>query len=288
MGTDAPVSDDASIVWSGAPTRLDRALREAFPQWGRADVDAAISTRRVRVNTKTVWMSSWKVAHGDRVSVHLPPAPKPMGPEAFDADWLLADEGEYLVLNKPEGLRSEATRASDNTPNLLSLLRAAKGEELVLAHRLDRDTSGLIVATRPGPIRAQLNTLFSTHSIQKGYVAIVRTPNDFAAAGTIDCFVAPDSNRKDMMRVVERGGKRAVTDYEIIDDAHGAIRVALSPRTGRTHQLRVHCALLGGPILGDAIYGPPLPGDRGRLHLHAETLNIPLFTVRSYCAPAPF
>ncbi len=279
-------SDNVSVVWRGATSRLDRAIRDSFPQWGRAAVDAAIATRRVRVNSRTVWMSSWKVEPGDRLSIHAPPDAKPSGPVEFDSRWLLADEGEYLVLDKPAGLRSEATRSSDTTPNLLSLLQAFAGSDLVLAHRLDRDTSGLILATRPGPVRSRLNKLFSEHSIQKRYVALVQTPNRFLPTGTIDCFVAPSPKRKDTMCVVDRGGKRAITDYRVLADSGGHHRLELAPRTGRMHQLRVQCAFLGGPILGDDIYGSR--GDAVRLHLHAEALMVPLDTPRNYVSPTPF
>jgi RluA family pseudouridine synthase len=283
----ASKNNDARLDWGGSSCRLDRALRTGFPEWARADVDAAISARRVHVNGRVVWMSSWKVESGDQIVVQQPPHPKPVGPSEFDAAWIVADEGEYVVLNKPEGLRSEATRTNDTTPNLLSLLQAAVDDDLVLAHRLDRDTSGLLIATRRGPIRAQLDAMFSTHTIVKRYVAIIGAPNRFAKAGTIDSLVAPDPKRKDMMRVVERGGKRAITDYEVVADSGDTVRVNLWPRTGRTHQLRVHCASLGGPIVGDRIYGPNSTG--GRLMLHAESLEIPLLgDMRSYLAPTPF
>lgn len=285
---DAPTHNDATVVWRGGTCRLDRALRLSFPEWGRSAVDEVISTRRVRVNSKIVWMSSWKVVPGDLVTVHRPPSAKPTGATTFDAAWLVADEGEYLVLDKPAGLRSEATRSGDTTPNLLSLLRNVFGDDVVLAHRLDRDTSGLILATRPGPIRARLNELFSTHTIEKRYVALVHSPNDFSDKhGTIDCLLAPEANRKDRMRVVDHGGKRAITDYEVVGQTDDGIRVSLFPRTGRTHQLRVQCALLGGPILGDVIYGPD-GGGYGRLHLHADALTVPIGGVRHYSSPAPF
>jgi RluA family pseudouridine synthase len=264
-----------------------------FPEWARADVDAAISARRVHVNGRIVWMSSWKVESGDRIVIQQPPQPKPTGPSEFDATWIVADEGEYVVLNKPEGLRSEQTRANDTTPNLLSLVQEAVGDELVLAHRLDRDTSGLIIATRPGPIRAQFDAMFSTHTITKKYVAIAATPNRFERSGTIDSLIAPDPKRKDTMRIVERGGKRAVTDYQVVADLGDAVRVDLWPRTGRTHQLRVHCASLGGPIMGDRIYGRgrSVVDAASRLMLHAQSLTIPLpghGTPRSYVARTPF
>jgi RluA family pseudouridine synthase len=279
--------DDLAFPWNAPTARLDRAIRTSFPEWARADIDAAIAGRRVRVNSRIVWMSSWKVERGDRIIVHDPPRAKASGASAFDPSWVIADEGSYLVVNKPEGLRSEPTRTDDVTPNLLTHLKSAIDSTLVLAHRLDRDTSGLIVATRPGPIRAQFDTMFSTHTIKKLYVAIIHAPNRFEASGSIDALIAPDAKRKDTMRIVERGGKRALTDYETLSGEHTTTRLHLWPRTGRTHQLRVHCAHLGGPILGDRIYGSDADINP-RLMLHAESLTIPLAEIRTYVAPAPF
>jgi RluA family pseudouridine synthase len=279
--------DEVVFPWNAPTARLDRAIRTSFPEWARADVDNAIASRRVRVNSRIVWMSSWKVERGDRITVHNPPQAKPSGASAFDPAWVLADEGAYLVINKPEGLRSEPTRADDVTPNLLAYLKSAIDKTLVLAHRLDRDTSGLIIATRPGPIRAEFDQMFSTHIIEKRYVGIVHAPNRFDASGSIDALIAPDPKRKDTMRVVDRGGKRSLTDYETVGRETGETRLHLWPRTGRTHQLRVHCAHLGGPIHGDRIYGPDAD-PKIRLMLHAESLAIPFAVPKSYVAPAPF
>lgn len=237
-------------------------------------------------------MSSWKVERGDRIEIHLPPDPKEAGPESFDARWVVADEGSYLVVDKPEGLRPEPTQRNDTTPNLLSMMKTAFGSEIVLAHRLDRDTSGLIIATRPGTIRAQLDEMFRTHTIEKRYEAIVTAPNDLSPSGTIDSLLAPDQDRRDKQCVVERGGKRAITEYEVFQGpapaaaTTGQQRVRLWPRTGRTHQLRVHCASAGAPILGDRLYGEHASAPR--LLLHATELQLPLGTGRCYTSPVPF
>jgi RluA family pseudouridine synthase len=252
--------------------RLDRAMRRLFPQWPRAEIEAAIGQRRVKINGRTVWMSSWEVVRGDRIDVSDPPADKAAGPTEFDPSWLVEDLGDLLVVDKPAGLRSEAVRAADPTANLLALARVAYGDDLVLAHRLDRDTSGLVLLTRPGAVRTALATAFSTHTVEKRYVAVVRAPNDLEDQGVIRTRLAKHPKRADHMVVVERGGDLAMTRYRVVDLRAKSARVDLWPETGRTHQLRVHCASMNAPIVGDVIYGA---AEEPRLLLHATELNLP-------------
>ncbi len=274
--------------------RLDKAMRKLFPQWSRAAVDLAIGQRRVRINNRVVWMSSWEVVKGDRIDVDEPPVDKASGPTEFDPRWLISDEGDLLVVDKPAGLRSEPVRATDATSNLLTLAQDAYGEELVLAHRLDRDTSGLVLLTRPGAVRKAIAAAFSAHTIEKRYVAVVRAPNDLADEGTIRTRIAKDPKRADHMLVVEKGGDLATTKYAVVDRGAASDRVDLWPHTGRTHQLRVHCAYMAAPIIGDPIYssdsGPSLAP---RLLLHATELTLPPLAevptlIGKYSSPAPF
>ena len=249
------------FVHQGDPRRLDRTLRTAFPAWGRSGVGSAIAAGRVRVNDRPTWMASWMVEPGDHVVVRSPPAEKPIAAANFDAAWLLADEGELVVLDKPAGLRSEPGRDPE-APSLLSLAILEFGD-LALAHRLDRDTSGVIVLTRPGPVRARLDAAFKRHDLTKTYAARVTAPHLLRTIGRIDTYLEADPQRRDRVRVVEKGGRRAVTDVTVgADDL-----VMLSPITGRTHQLRVHTAHVGTPILGDRLYGNA--GSAPRLMLHA-------------------
>lgn len=254
------------------PLRLDRVLRDQFPLWGRHAVQRLITAGNVRLNGRVVWLASWEVSNGDRLTIASPPAPKTPPPATFDDAWIIAQEPELIAINKPAGLLCEPKRFSQ-TPNLLELANARFGP-MVLFHRLDRDTSGIVLLTRPGEINKYLDTAFKSHTVRKEYLAVVATPNQLAPSGVIDVRLGPDPERRDRMRVVQRGGQRAVTRYVIESELKGKQRVRLWPQTGRTHQLRVHLAHLGAPIVGDRLYGPRPEQDQ-RLLLHAERLELP-------------
>lgn len=276
------------FVVSGQPDaqRLDRFLRARYPQSGRQAIQQLIAGRQVQVNGRTVWLASWNVANGDTITVLAAPAPLPPQPQRFDMSWLIADEGDLLAVNKPAGLLSEPKRGLDR-PSLLQLASAHFGP-LTLFHRLDRDTSGVLLLTRGGEINALLSTAFQESLVTKEYVAVVAAPNRLDASGVIDARLQPSRQRRDQMEVAAKGGQRAITRYSVI--AAGAERawVRLFPETGRTHQLRVHLAHLGAPILGDRLYG--VAESAPRLMLHSQVINLPaaLFgATRHFVAPLP-
>ena len=268
--------------------RLDRLLRNRFPEWGRQAVQQLISGNQVRVNGKTVWLASWKVRGEDTIELLTVPEARPTPPQQFDNRWLLAQEDDLIVVNKPAGLLAEAPRFRDAI-NLLDLARTEFGE-LILFHRLDRDTSGVMLLTRPGAVNQYLDRAFKTHQIQKTYLAVVATPNRLQPQGTINARLDKHPQRRDMTCVVDRGGKHAITDYRIVAENRPQRQqlIELHPRTGRTHQLRVHLAHLGAPILGDRLYGNRESAER--LLLHAQRLVLPAleeYAERVYVAPLP-
>lgn len=288
MAQESPINLTLSRLQE--PTRLDKALREHFPEWGRKAVQQIITGRQVKVNGRTVWLCSWQVQNGDRVEVLTQPKAKPTPPPIWDERWLIQEEADLMAVNKPEGLLVE-TPPHRYAINLLELAQARFGP-LVLFHRLDRDTSGVILLSRPGPVNVYLDWAFQERLVKKEYVAVVAAPNRLAAAGAIDAYLGPHPQRREMMAVVERGGKHAVTDYRVLPfpGAGGADAqaVQLWPRTGRTHQLRVHLAYMGAPILGDRLYGDPESAPR--LLLHARRLDLPAgqgYPERSFSAPVP-
>lgn len=271
--------DEVRHVTSGGPERLDRVLRNAYPTWGRVAVDGAISGRTVSVNGRTTFLASWQVQVGDEIVVKQPPIDKLAGPDLFDIAWLIADDDDVVVVDKPSGLRSEPG-SGGGTDNLLGLAQVRFGD-VVLAHRLDRDTSGVLVLTRPGAVRAQLDAEFKAQQTEKEYVAVVAdtTPlGPVGFTGTFDSRLDRDPRRNDRMLVVAKGGQHARTDYEVRTDG----LVVLRPHTGRTHQLRVHLAHAGAPILGDVLYGRKDNADR--LLLHARRFAA---LGRSWEAPVP-
>lgn len=268
-------------------TRLDRVLRDQFPNWGRQAVQQTISAQKVRLNGRVMRLSSWEVRNGDRIEVQDPPGEKPAATLAFDPQWIIAETPEFIVVNKPAGLLSEGTRFS-GTPGLLELAKKHYGD-LHLFHRLDRDTSGLVLLTRPGEINKVLDEVFKGRTVLKQYMAVVNAPNSLAASGVIEVRIGPHPDRRDKMAIVPRGGQSAVTRYEVVEEQKGRQLVRLWPETGRTHQLRVHLAYLGAPILGDRLYGGGVK-EHPRLLLHAQKLELPSelgFAERSFAAPLP-
>lgn len=267
--------------------RLDKALRAAFPSWARRDVDEAISSRRVAVNGRTVWLGSWQVEPGDELVVLDPPSAKPVFTAIWDDGWLVHVDENLVVVNKPSGLRSEPRRAGDADASLLTIC-AQKFGALTLAHRLDRDTSGLVVLARTTAARRTLDAAFKEHAMAKHYVAVVGAHTELADEGTIDERLAPDPRRRDAMVVVERGGDSARTRYRVRVRDGRRVLLDLWPETGRTHQLRLHCVAIGAPILGDRLYGDATSAPR--LMLHAYELLVPAIVdgrPRTLTAPLP-
>ncbi len=281
--------DTVSIPVRGLaqPTRLDRVLRTVYPQAGRQAVQRLIGAGQVAVNGQTVRLSSWLVRNGDRLALLAEPPDKPAQLDAFDDAWIIALEDDLIAVDKPAGLLSEPARAP-GAANLLDLASARFGP-LTLFHRLDRDTSGVVLLTLGGPVNRYLDGAFKAGAVRKEYLAVVAAPNRLAGQGVIDARLGRHPSRRDMMAVAERGGQRAVTRYEIIAEDQGLHWVRLWPETGRTHQLRVHLASLGAPIVGDRLYNPAWQQAR-RLMLHAWRITLPAadsWPERVFTAPLP-
>lgn len=182
-----------------------------------------------------------------------------------------------LVIDKPAGLPVHA--GPGGGPNLeqhFGALRFGLPEPPALAHRLDRDTSGCLILGRQRRGLARLGRLFQAGRIGKVYWAVV-VGAPHAPEGTVDLALGKLARRDGWKMVADPKGQSAVTDYRILGAGDGLAWLELRPRTGRTHQIRVHCAALGCPILGETLYAlrdpsAPTPG----LHLHARAVSVPL------------
>ena len=194
---------------------------------------------------------------------------------------ILHRDAMMLVIDKPFGLPVHAgPKGGETLSDHLEALRFGLPRRPELAHRLDKDTSGCLVLGRHAKALAQLGKLFAEGRVDKTYVAVTRGA-PAADAGRHDQPLAKRSpHRGWWMQAVPKGtagAQEAVTDYRVLHRGEGIAVVALSPLTGRTHQLRAHLAHIGAPILGDAIYGGAsrLPGGPG-LHLHSRRIVVPL------------
>lgn len=194
---------------------------------------------------------------------------------------LFRDE-RYVVLDKPAGLPVHpGRRGGPSVEDFFPLLTRRKDGPW-LAHRLDADTSGcLVIALRRAALLVA-QAEFAAGRVRKTYWAVVRgVPS--TSSGTINAALIRRSTRDGWHMAVDPGGKTAVTDWRVLGRAGDLAWLELSPRTGRTHQVRVHCAMLGCPVLGDAIYG----GGSDRLHLLARAIALDLDPAVAVVASVP-
>lgn len=201
---------------------------------------------------------------------------------------ILHDDADILVVDKPEGLLSVPGRGEDRADCLISRLRAAF-PTVLLVHRLDLDTSGVMVFALTPHAQRHLGRQFETRGVKKSYIARLWGRLD-PHQGVVDQPLTVDwPNRPRQM--IHPEGRPAQTAWRVIRARDDETRVRLNPLTGRSHQLRVHMAHLGHPILGDPLYANGPAGDFPRLMLHAETLRLrhPETNVTmTFSAPVPF
>ena len=192
--------------------------------------------------------------------------------EAAVAGRLLYRDGLMLVLNKPAGIAvHQGPKGGANLEALFGGLRFGLPRNPALAHRLDRDTSGCLVLGRHRKALEKLGVLFKQGRITKTYWAVVEgEPRE--DEGSIDLPLGRLDAARGWWMKVDPAGQPARTRYVVLARGDGRTALALQPLTGRTHQLRVHCAAMGWPILGDPIYGNGV----GMLHLHARAILVPL------------
>jgi tRNA pseudouridine32 synthase/23S rRNA pseudouridine746 synthase/23S rRNA pseudouridine1911/1915/1917 synthase len=198
-------------------------------------------------------------------------------PEDLQARVLFRD-ALMIIIDKPAGLPVHA--GPSRGPNLeaqFDALRFGLRQPPALAHRLDRDTSGCLVLGRQRKGLARLGRLFQAGLVEKIYWAVVAgaPPRD---EGRVEQPLKKIVRRDGWRMIVDPKGQPAVTDYRVLGRADGMTWLELKPRTGRTHQIRVHCAWLGCPVLGDGQYGNATGVNRpDRLQLHARAISLPLY-----------
>ena len=275
-----------------AGLRLDRWFRRHYPQVTHGRLEKWLRSGQIRLDGRRV-KAGIRLEAGQTVRVpplggEKPPAlrdrPSPAVPDAeakaLEACVLHRDD-HVLVIDKPPALAVQGgTGTRRHLDAMLDALRFG-GERPRLVHRLDKDTSGVLVLARTATAAAALARAFRSREVHKLYWAVVvGVPRP--SSGRIDLRLVKRLGRHgERMEPDTEGGLMAVTEYRIIEHAgRRAAWLLLEPLTGRTHQLRVHCAAIGTPILGDGKYGGPeavLEGDQvsRKLHLHARWIEIP-------------
>ena len=202
---------------------------------------------------------------------------------------IVYEDTAIIVANKPAGLLSVPGKNEGRTDCLIARLQAARWDAL-LVHRLDCDTSGLIIFARTKQAQAFLGAEFEKRRTEKTYIARIWGVPD-ARDGLIDLPIGPDWYDRPRQMIDHENGRPSQTTWRVIEDDGQTARVELMPKTGRSHQLRVHMQALGHPILGDPIYANGAALDFPRLMLHAQKLALHHpFSQEwvSFTAPAPF
>jgi 23S rRNA pseudouridine1911/1915/1917 synthase len=262
-------------------TRLDRYVADQLPDLSRGTVQGLIESGRVRVDGQ-LRKPKFRMTPGEVVSVEIPPPrideilpdPIPLAIVYEDADIIVVDKPAGMVVHPapghPRGTLANALLA--HVPGI----SVGGSQRPGIVHRLDKDTSGLIVAAKTDRGRTALVTQWESRSVEKTYVALVSGWLDDEQA-TIDAPIGRDPKNRQRMAVV-RSGRPAVTHFRVVERFPDTTLLEVSIETGRTHQIRVHLAFIGYPIVGDPVYGKARPTDPqfDRQFLHASALGFRL------------
>ena len=278
--------------------RLDRWFKEHYPGLSFGQLQKLLRTGQVRVDGGRV-KTSVRLAKGQQV--RIPPlatdekstnaAPKRAMPRVDDDDGeflksiMLYEDKDIYVFNKPAGLAVQGgSGMSRHVDGMLEALRDRNGQKPRLVHRLDRDTSGVLVVARRRSIAMELTRAFRERTTQKTYWALVRgvpKPRQARISTYVAKYQAEDGDRMRIARHGDDGAQHAVTHYSVVEQSAQKLSwLMLKPVTGRTHQLRVHTAYMDCPIIGDPKYfnieNWEFPGGiQKKLHLHARRIRIP-------------
>ncbi|WP_313106163.1 RluA family pseudouridine synthase [Brevundimonas sp.] len=269
--------DDAEMLEAriDAPgVRLDKALAAAFPTLSRARLQALLAEGAVTRDGQPITSGSAKAQAGLYAVVLPPVAPATPLPEAIPLT-VLYEDADLIVIDKAPGMAAHPAPGCE-TGTLVNALLAHCGDSLSgiggvarpgIVHRLDKDTSGVMVAAKTDRAHQGLSALFATHDIERTYIALTRGM-PLPREGRIETLIGRSHGDRKKMAVLKTGGRNSITDYVVertfgtpakLGAAPPAARVACTLHTGRTHQIRVHMASKGSPLLGDPVYGSGSP-----------------------------
>jgi RluA family pseudouridine synthase len=256
--------------------RVDRFLKRLHPQAGRGLILEWLRSGRVSVNGRPVAGEAHFLKRGDRVE--WPGGQEPgKGPAAAaEPEWppaVIHEDADLLVISKPAGLPTNPSPAA-GARNVLTMLERGGGR-FFLVHRLDRDTSGLLILARTPQARDRLLRTFRTRRVEKMYDAVVAGRPQAGYGSLRMRLMAHPRRASRRIETVRRGGVEARTDYRVSEQFRGCAWLEVKARSGRMHQVRAHLAAAGHFVLGDPIYGRPHPSHPPRLCLHARRLVFP-------------
>ena len=270
---------EVEVAAAQAGQRLDRVVHEAVPGMSRAEAQRLVDEGRVTLDGEAKSRST-RVQRGQVVAIDRPePEPEPVVIEDAAQEPVIRYEDEHLVVvDKPVGLVTHAAPGSSG-PSLAGVLAArglaggGEADRPGVVHRLDRETSGLLVVARDGETLKALQRMLRRREIEREYLALVhgRPPS---LAGRIEAPIGRDPQNRTRRAIDGIGARPAVTHFELVEAFPDYTLEAVRLETGRTHQIRVHFAAIGHPVVGDPVYGLSSADDLGLAHqaLHAHRI----------------
>ena len=262
--------------------RIDRYLSDTLEDRSRSYIQKIIKDGHVTVNQKPV-KANYRLSFGDRVEVTLPEAKEPdIEPENIPLDILYEDQ-DIIMVNKPKQMVVHPA-PGHYSGTLVNALMYHCGDELSgingcmrpgIVHRIDMDTTGSLVVCKNDKAHQSLSEQLKEHSIRRIYVAIVHG-NIKEDSGTVNAPIGRHPTDRKKMSTHCKNGRNAITHYKVLERFGDYTYIQCELETGRTHQIRVHMASIGHPLVGDEVYGPkkcPFKGLQGQT-LHARTLGI--------------
>jgi 23S rRNA pseudouridine1911/1915/1917 synthase len=285
MGAEKSTSEATGVKLKLVPTRADVILSRRHPEYSRAALAKLFDMGLVYLGDK-------QLKTGDKIHPlsELTADMSPLTPSSTDIDLpILYEDDDCVVVNKPAGVLTHVQGIFSPEATVASFLRSRtkeiEGSRAGIVHRLDRPTSGVIIGAKNPRAMSFLQKQFADRSVRKTYIAIVAGELKEPEA-IIDMPIERNPKAPATFRVGPNG-KSAVTRYKVLQANTKYSLVELKPQTGRTHQLRVHMAHIGHPIVGDSVYAGAKHGDRLYLHAHSLTLQIPDGEEKTFTAPLP-
>jgi len=275
-----PESVKEIFYQSADPMRVDKLVPQEMPALSRAACERLIERGDILVNGKTV-TKSYKVAAGDKVAVTLREAePIDAQPQEIPLD-IMYEDSDLLVVNKPKGVVVHPAAGNPDGTLVNALLWHCGGSlsgingslRPGIVHRIDKDTSGLLIVAKNDRAHQSLSAQIKAHSFFREYEAVVYG-NVKAEQGRVEAPIGRHPVRRKQMAVTQKNAKNAATNYTVIRRYKGFTHLRLTLETGRTHQIRVHMVYIGHPVAGDGVYGAkkPIASLNGQC-LHARSIG---------------
>ena len=270
-----------TVSEAGKGVRIDRYLSDCYPQWSRSYLQKLLKEENIMVEGQKV-KANYKLHSGENITISVPPLEDvEILPENIPLDILYEDD-DLLVVNKPKGMVVHPAAGHSSGTLVNAVLYHCRGNlsgingvlRPGIVHRIDMDTTGALVICKSDFAHQSLAEQLSVHSITRKYRAIVHG-NLKEDEGTVRGAIGRHPTDRKKMAINERNGKPAVTHYRVLERFGNYTYIECQLETGRTHQIRVHMASIGHPLLGDAVYGPkkcPVKNLQGQT-LHAMVLG---------------